>query len=596
MFFVARNIMPSFFALGTAIVWMLGMTPSFKVLISFFTLVNLLMIYQYLKNFNQKWLFGCGFAAGLTIYFRQEIGGYAILTTILCVVLHHLFLTHSESESMSLLSRIKSTFLRISSDISKYLLILTISLFPLFLFYFLKKALPSFIHGISMQTIKASSLASKPFPSPFLLSNKKQITVSTIEIFILYFSILLLITVAMILIFRLIKKIHVNDNWLLFTTLTLSNFCFFHVWHWPHLFRLPTRGSLIFLIGGYVAFRSYSHFKAFFEHRVGSRAIQPLIKIILIIIILTPPILFLTYYLTNRSIYKLGIPLLNKTEYSLIEAKKGRVYHLKYWAEEINETINYITNHSLPNETIFCFHQNYFYFLSERKNATGFDQVWVPIIDPASQEQLLLELEKNRPKFIVITHFDCRRYLDSLQPVFDYIVKNYRFDRNFEDFYFLFEREKNNTPDFSIGIFYYLAGKWKKAIYHYKKALSIEPQNYAIKKALLEWSIKKPRHFFRYFEGYIIWPEGNIWHIRWGSPMKNRFQGVIISDQPFRYVKDYKLEDKDVFNYSDYKIIFDARSAYDEDGIDFETPANSKVSFDIQMNNEKDSSKIVKVE
>jgi len=138
---------------------------------------------------------------------------------------------------------------------------------------------------------------------------------------------------------------------------------------------------------------------------------------------------YLTRYIFYLQTYGRPVGEFKKFEHERANIMVGGEFGL----ERLGGMIEYIKTNTTPEETIFAYPwKPEFYFLVERKNATSFDTPYA-FFSQKYQQQMVEELKKNNPKFII---YEPRKQFSNLEPgslplVDNYIQENFTIDKYF---------------------------------------------------------------------------------------------------------------------------------------------------------------------
>jgi len=160
-------------------------------------------------------------------------------------------------------------------------------------------------------------------------------------------------------------------------------------------------------------------------------------------------LLFWYYALPNNFAYGINFIKDNLNRYGktpsvelvpLRISRAGGAWVPRQQAKHITDVTNYIMKHTLPDEGIFVFpHEGYYYFFTERTNPTRFGIAIAARFRPTIYEkEIIRDLEKDKTKYIIYTTDSyCTpdtnpiKNENKIPLVVDYIKKNYNIEKEF---------------------------------------------------------------------------------------------------------------------------------------------------------------------
>jgi len=515
-YIISRKIIPS--SLHFFPVVMVMLLPGFwvKTFVGLTLLVNALLIINYIENRSDKNLALMGVSIGLSVYFREDMAGYSCLTALF--ILLFLGITFKESISKILINGLK---------FSGWIFL---TLLPLGLLYILKGGIHRLIKGV-WETLRLGHVESYPFRSP-LVFLKWPINIKNRDLGLIfpYLGILLFIFLSLYLIYNFkTRKNTYFANFIVLAILMLAIFSFTHIWHWTHEFRMPQTGVLVHILWGYTLYLLSNRLK----HAIQNKRIKNTsITIGAIFIVILIQILFVCYSFAGHP----------RVQYDAGGISLRRGYHLKIEGTDrsgilppasqaliYTKILKYLKKTTVREDGIFCFGESPIYFLSERRNATEFDNGRIPAYFIDQRWKLIRQLILNKPKVIILRKWEYEFWKNKMPEVFKIITSHYYFDQKIKNF-FIFLLMDNANHFAQKGNQYLWENDIPRATREYIKSIKFGNYNKLVDKILTRLFLNKKTSplSLPQLEGYFLVRSKRIWRLRWGTSDDHYFSGKII--------------------------------------------------------------------
>jgi len=429
---LSKRIMPIGFAILSVLLITIVPGPWHKTFFSFFTLLNLWVIVNYLEKGNLKWLIVSGVTIGMSILFRQDVGVFGLMTMVVSIVMKNIF----SFSQLSQLSRFSQLVRKSIKEIGGFLVPFVLILIPMIIYLYLNTALKPMFNQVFLKCPSDTIKYAYSFPSLlqfFKLKDKIFFgTNYTANIFI-YGFILLFILIASMLITRLAKKKVSQNGLFLFSILILGILTYSLVIFQPnrsHMLQVSAPGCIL---GCYLLCRIFT--------QVKERTKNVTLYFITLLILLSFPFLYLVDNLSWRNYFYGGSIRTRQLRERILDSPRARVYIPSQKAKTIESVIKYIQKNTPSKKNIFVVPYEagpMLYFLSNRQNSTKAELIggWVNrVLTNSQQEDVIRDIEDDRTKLIVTTYRQTilpkddskkREHLSfHAKLLFDYIKENY---------------------------------------------------------------------------------------------------------------------------------------------------------------------------
>jgi hypothetical protein len=212
------------------------------------------------------------------------------------------------------------------------------------------------------------------------------------------------------------------------------------------------------------------------------------------------------------------------------------------------DLLKYINDNTSPDDRLYCFGESILYFLSERKNATEFDNGRIPAYFPGQREIFVRQLWGRKPKLIIVRDFEWSWWSSKMPEVFEAIQRDYYLEGDLHYFY-VFSRVSDLDDDIRQGNRHFWKGEVTEAAGRYWASLRKKRDHPELKKILSRFFFARDlaERALPVLEGYAFRREGGAWSLRWGSLAGRRFSGKIIcsgaAGDPFARVGAFPRDD-----------------------------------------------------
>lgn len=298
---VARVMVPRGFVLIPVLLSMTMACVPFKTLFPFFTLLNLLILFAYIKTQERKWLILSGLTAGVTIWFRQDISGFLLITAFLCF-----FFQQASLQKLSLVPpriRITAALKPIFKKLGLFLAMLILPFLPLVVIYGFHGIAhifvwEMFIGGPLSLTARRVKM-SHHFPdirTLFQAPFQWDVLFLWIPVFIFVFILVLLAS-------RFIKQKQLSKQDLyLLATLVLAVLTFNQTFQFAIFERLLENAVPVYILVAYVIAWIHRGIKHWLDSRPEGKTKRALIQGVAVVLLLTGPSAFIWYGLTRKNV------------------------------------------------------------------------------------------------------------------------------------------------------------------------------------------------------------------------------------------------------------------------------------------------------
>jgi hypothetical protein len=425
---IAKRLMPLPFSLIPTLLAIVLPGAFHKVFFSLFTVLNLLLIFNYLQRPSRKSVFFVGLLAGLTMWFRQDVSGFVIITSALLIFTKNI----RSDKNMNSGERGIKTLRRLSQGYVPFMLGIGITLLPLISYYALNSNLGELLNGLVIENIEKPLAISKAFSSPLLLFHWPPDT----GIIFHYAPILLYLVIGTVLLSRIKSKRrnNIQKNWFIFATLLLGVLTFNQALHWPGLFRLLQCSIPVYILGGFFAYMVYDHTGRQLKLKTGSNTIMLIGRVIIFSAVLLYPIFFSLYFIPK------GSPLIGtvgvvKGKHVRIKYVLGNLCPLESYSIGMNQLFSCIERNTKPGDVVLT-HLSLWspaeYLLAKENNSLG-----LRIISPAplhlmkiSEKErftkIMSRIDLDSPELLILE----KKFLDEYFPRLD----KFDYKNVFEDY------------------------------------------------------------------------------------------------------------------------------------------------------------------
>jgi hypothetical protein len=508
LFRLARRVLPAPWAWLPTL--LLLVFPGFwvKGFINLVLIVNLGLIWNYLERPGAKRLIALGLAIGASVYFREDMAGYSVLTAGLILLVDG--------------ARRKVKF----SAIFKNGLILggavLAALIPLITLYVASHGVPDLIRGIS-ETIRLgqvesvdTTLVAGSIPWPPRLTKGY-----------LYYLTPLMLLITGVIIARHWRSFSRGDGLhfvKILAALLLGSFSFYHIWHWHNEFRFPQTGAILLLLWAWLLHLASRPVRSLRLARAAARAAAAFLIVGVLV-----------YYallgLCGHAMWRYdaaSFMIADGPHRPVVRTTRSNILPPTEQAVKLSRLLEYIGRKSTPEDRIFCFGESILYFLSERNNATEFDNGRIPAYFPDQRAKFVAQIRERRPKIIIMRGWEFEWWSAKMPEAFQAIMPDYILDDELFEYYVLLRVEESEA-DVRQGNALLWRGDARGAAAAYRAALTATPG-----RPVLIWNLD--RLFFLTglweraavsLDGFAVQRDDTDWSWRWGSPNRHAYSGTM---------------------------------------------------------------------
>ena len=508
MFRLARRVLPLPFAWVPTLLLMAF--PGFwvKGFINLVLIVNVSLLWNYLDRPGARRLLALGAAIGASVYVREDMAGYSVLAAGLILVIDGL--------------RRKISF----GAIFKNGLILggavLAALVPLLTLYIASHGVPDLIRGIS-ETMRLGQVESV---DTTLVHDSAPWPLRLTKGYLYFLTPVMILTLGAILFRRFRKRDRSRDleSMKILGALLLGVFSFYHIWHWYNEFRFPQTGAILLLLWSYLLFLS---FRPVLPRRLFKTAGKRIVGVSIIGVLAY----FAALGLWGHPMWRYdaaSIVLREGPHRPIVRTVRSQILPPTDQAVKISRLLEYIGRNSSPGDRIFCFGESILYFLSERPNATEFDNGRIPAYFPDQRVKFIEQIRLNRPKIIIIRGWEHDWWSNKMPEAFRAIMPDYILDDELFEFS-VFLRVEASAGDVRQGNALLWGGDERGAAEAYRRALEAGPR-----RPVLVWNLDRLffldglwEHAAPILDGFGVRSDDTDWEWRWGSPGRHVFSGTM---------------------------------------------------------------------
>ncbi|MBN1223236.1 MAG: hypothetical protein JXB23_08290 [Candidatus Aminicenantes bacterium] len=518
-FHVSKRIMPLPFSLIPSL--LLLVIPGFwtKAFVNSILLLNIFFLLNYLAK-PKKWnLIILGLSIGFSVYFREDLAGYSFITAGIILFLYGI----AEQE-------------RIAAILEKGMIFgcsVFTGVLPMVILYWLRDGLADLVSGI-YQTVQLGHIESFRFRSPLIfLKWPIEIKDTALGLSFSYFAIILFATLFMILLRKFLIP-HAEEkisNLSLASILILSIFSFTHIWHWTHEFRMPQSGALIHILWAYLIYLIFRRSRRIHKKKNFAAPLKVVALSAVFVLALSIQIFLVLYSCRGHAMVQYdggSISLRFDQHQEIGGTERAKIQPPARQAVTYTKILNYISKNTAPDDRILCFGESPIYFLSDRKNATEFDNGRIPAYFPKRRRVFLNQIMKNKPKIIFLRQWEYRFWLPKMPEIFAYITSHYFYAKKIHNFYVFSSIDIVNKPIRRANLSYW-EGDIGSAVGSYLKGLEKKNKNPQVWKILnrLFTSDSTSRRALTALDGYYLKKGRHFCRLRWGSKRGRHFSGRI---------------------------------------------------------------------
>ena len=442
LYSIGRKIMPAGFALLAALFMFSAPSMYYNRFYTFFVVLNLYLIINFLDKKNLTSLAGLGLGIFLSAFFKFEVTLFSTLISLVMMALvfsqrHWHF--HFFSEKKNPHTPFKNYYLAGGIAITTVVCMIYLGQDG----YFIK---------VFKMVIDAHEVWGNPFPEifPFLPLLKEVGYHQMFERVLFYLPILTCGVVTALLFYQLVlKKEVLHIDHLIIISILLFGVCAFGLVIWRAGFdNLLRTLPPFYLLFCYLLYRIRKKILAFQDSIDQKRAFTRLPLNLLTVFL---PFLFYFEMNTHHGFYAGSIGAL-KLETTRISLDKVNVYTNPAEAKWILAVIEKINLYSQKGDAILALPLNpIFYFLSDRVNPTPYEWVLPGMLEKKKEAELVTLLEKKPPKVVIYVDIaidgkEERRLSQYAPQLYKFLLENYIFQEQVGFFQILLPKNYLLTP------------------------------------------------------------------------------------------------------------------------------------------------------
>lgn len=442
LYSIGRKIMPAGFALLAALFMFSAPSMYYNRFYTFFVVLNLYLIINFLDKRNLTSLAGLGAGVFLSAFFKFEVTFFSILISLVMMALvfsqrHWHF--HFISKKKNPHTPFKNYYLVGGIAITTFV-------FAIYLGqdgYFIK---------VFKMVIDAHKVWGNPFPEifPFLALLKEVGYHQMFERVLFYLPILTCGVVTALLFYQLVLKKEVfRIDHLIIISILLFGVCAFGLVIWRAGFdNLLRTLPPFYLLFCYLLYRIRKKILSF-QDPIDQKGTFTRLPLNLLTVFL--PFLFYFEMNTHHGFYAGSIGAL-KIETTHLSLDKVNVYTNPAEAKWIVEVIEKINLYSQTGDAILALPLNpIFYFLSDRVNPTPYEWLLPGMLEKKKEAELVTLLEKRPPKVVIYVDIaidgkEERRLSQYAPQLYKFLLENYMFQEQVGFFQILLPKNYLLTP------------------------------------------------------------------------------------------------------------------------------------------------------
>lgn len=408
LYLLCSRLSKGFIVFIPPIMLLLAPGPWHKSFIPFFTLLDLYFFCRFIDNLNYYRVIVLGFLTAATIFFRQDIGAFFIVTVLVSII------SIPEIKKMARFSIMRLVIVYLFS---------ILFFFTPVIYYFLNKgALNDFINDCFISSWDVRIQTKKfPFPRFDFISFNQGMSGFFYYIPIIFFFIILCYIIA--------TRDKENRKILLPITV-MGLFSFVDIYEAPdhsHLLQLSTP---TYLLGAFISDKIYNN-KFIYGVAKGTTGL----------ILLFLPCYFILSLLCSplaTNIYS-PTPMLLFSKSQKLANPRAPVFLPVNEADAIEKTVNFIKTHFRKNEPVFVIPPSYILsFLSGRENYSSSDFFFSSEFLSQEKKQVLLKrIVNSPPQFIIVDKIRMfqpdniqkliylRSFYKNYPGMFNFVINNY---------------------------------------------------------------------------------------------------------------------------------------------------------------------------
>jgi len=318
----------------------------------------------------------------------------------------------------------------------------------------------------------------------------------------------------------------------------LAVFSFTHIWHWTHEFRIPQSGALIHILWAYLMFIVVVQMKKARKTQKSIFSLKAAVLLVVFVVALGVQVFLVFYSLFGHAMVQYdggGISLRSGVHREIKGTERGGILPPSRQAVTYSKILKYISTHTSPEDRILCFGESPLYFLSDRKNATEFDNGRIPGYFPQRRKTFLAQIKTNKPKIIVLRQWEYGFWYDKMPEVLNHITAEYFLDKKIHNFY-IFSSIDNVNNEVRRANEHFWKGQIEEAVAEYLRSLKTQNKNPDVLKILnrLFTNETTSQRALNAFDGVYVQRSSKVWRLRWGSKPSPVASGTIRFADPVK--------------------------------------------------------------
>jgi hypothetical protein len=443
---MGRKIMPAGFALLAALFILSAPSMYYNRFYTFFVVLNLYCLTNFLERKNLPSFFGLGLSIFLSAFFKFEVTLFSILISF--VVISLMFSQKQWREGFNIFSGEEGS----PSSSKIYYLVGGVSVTAILFMIYLGQ--DGYFTKVFKLVVDAHEVWGNPFPEifPFFVLLKEVGYHQMFERVLFYLPIFTYGVITIFLFYKLLlKKESFDITYLMVIAILLFGVCAFGLVIWRAGFdNLLRTLPPFYLLFCYLLYRIRKKVLSF-QKPVGKKSIAVQIPLNLLIVFL--PFMFFFEMNTQHGFYAGSIGAL-KLETSRLNMDKVDVYTNPGEAKWIKLVIDKINLFSNKGDAILALPLNpIFYFLSDRVNPTPYEWVLPGMLEEKKERALVKLLKNQLPKIVIYVDIaidgkDERRLSHYSPHLYEFLVEHYSFHEMVGFFQILLPKNSQLPLDF----------------------------------------------------------------------------------------------------------------------------------------------------
>ena len=416
---VSRRLLSQWLSLPVVLSIMLIPGPWHKTLYSFLMFTHMFVVFKYIEKPTVHRALLIGIVAGLTFYFRQDYAFFSIVMNLVAVIGVHVFT--SPYADLADRSGFRRGYLSGSGKHIKWMLLATVlSIIPLLLFYGFQENFTTIIRRIGPETVRVVGRVHDVFHFPSLFKLAKHFIRWPIifnewsaRAWFPYFVLFILAgsyATTIVLFVKWLRGKTSNTKQLIFLVIalawtTLSSYAIFLQ---PVFSALLVATQSSWIMAAFLWHSAFVTAKDLISRKNKIKNVQftflykvwkCALFIVLSIVIGFSWYFFLYYGFKSDKSGSITIAKGSRTPFKVARA------HLMLpprEAKKLRKIIAEIRSRTSKRDTIFVYRYPMLYFLSERRNATKWDNIMAPAVIDQEAAIFVQEFRDNPPQLQII--------------------------------------------------------------------------------------------------------------------------------------------------------------------------------------------------